>query len=198
MRKLLHIPIVVAACVLAGSCAREEPSQLASLQEALEVEQVNLSRFDDLDFNVFGGQQWDLLAKTHASDVVVHWPDGRVIHGLDPYTEELKAFFVWAPDTRITDHPVKVANGEWTAVTAVLEGTFTHAMPVPGGTTIAPTGRAFRVSMATFGHWKDGVMDEVHVFLDHGALYAQLGVNVPRDTPAVSSAIEEPYTYRRR
>jgi hypothetical protein len=91
-----------------------------------------------------------------------------------------------------------VANGEWTAVTSLLEGTFTQAMPVPGGTTIEPTGRTFRLPMATFGHWKDGVMDEVHVFLDHAALHAQLGVNLPHEAPAESSLVEEPYTYRRR
>jgi len=105
---------------------------------------------------------------------------------------------VWAPDTRITDHPVKVSGGEWTAVTAVLEGTFTHAMPFPGGRTVAPTGKSFRLPMATFGHWHDGEMDEVYVFLDHGALRAQLGVEAPRDAPVDSSLVEEPYTYRRR
>lgn len=198
MQTRRHIVWIVATCVVAWSCAREEPAQLASFQESMEIEQVNLSRFDDLGFNVFGGQQWDLLRKSHSADVVVHWPDGRVIRGLDAYTEALKAFFVWAPDTRITDHPVKVANHEWTAVTAVLEGTFTRDMPVPGGTTIAPTGKSFRMPMATFGHWKDGVMDEVYVFLDSGALHAQLGVNVPRDAPVNSTSLEEPYTYRRR
>ena len=38
----------------------------------------NLANFDDLDFRVYTGQQWQDFHKTHSKDVVVHRPGGRV------------------------------------------------------------------------------------------------------------------------
>jgi hypothetical protein len=35
---------------------------------------------------------------------------------LDKHIEDLKAMFVYAPDTRIKEHPVKLGQKEWTAV----------------------------------------------------------------------------------
>ena len=37
----------------------------------------NLANFDDLDFHVYTGQQWENLHKSHAQDIVVHYPDGH-------------------------------------------------------------------------------------------------------------------------
>ena len=44
--------------------------------------------------------------------------------GIDVHIEDLKAFFVFAPDTRIETHPVRIGQGEWTGVVGVIEGTF--------------------------------------------------------------------------
>src|SRR3989442_7561915 len=37
----------------------------------------HLATFDDLDFNVYTHQKWDELGKSHAKDIIVHYPDGR-------------------------------------------------------------------------------------------------------------------------
>ena len=85
--------------------------------------------------------------------------------------------FVWAPDTRIKEHPVKVAQGNWTAVIGIMEGTFTQPMPMPDGTSIPPTGKAYKIRMATFGHWNDqGVMDEEYLFWDNQEFMKQIGL----------------------
>jgi hypothetical protein len=47
--------------------------------------------------------------------------------------------FVYAPDTQIKGHPVKIGSGEWTSVIGEMEGTFTQPMPIGNGKTIAPT-----------------------------------------------------------
>jgi hypothetical protein len=57
-----------------------------------------------------------------------------------------------------------------------LEGTFTKPMPTADGKTIPPTGKAFRLSMCTVGHWKGGVMDEEYLFWDNLAFMKQIGV----------------------
>ncbi len=167
---------IATLCVMQG-CHRKEAAELAALKAAMEATQLNLAKFDDLDFNVFSGQKWDQLSKSHAQNIVVHWPDGHTTTGLEQHTHDLQSMFVWAPDTRITDHPIKVANGEWTAVTGVMQGTFTKPMPVADGKNIAPTGKQFKITMSTFGHWKNGVMDEEYLFWDNAALLEQLGIS---------------------
>lgn len=139
--------------------------------------QANLDNFDDLDFRVFTGQKWSELHKSHAQDIVVHWPDGHTTKGIEKHIEDLEAMFVWAPDTRIKEHPVKLGQGEWTAVIGYMEGTFTEPMPVGDGKTIPPTGKAYRISMATIGHWnEDGVMDEEYLFWDNQEFMKQIGL----------------------
>ena len=137
----------------------------------------HLETFDELDFDVFTNQKWDRLKESHSEDITVHWPDGRITEGIEPHIEDLKAMFVYAPDTRITEHPVKIASGEWTSVTGVMEGTFTEPMPLADGTAIPPTGKAFKLNMVTVGHWRNGVMDEEYLFWDNQAFMKQLGLS---------------------
>jgi SnoaL-like polyketide cyclase len=137
----------------------------------------HLATFDDLDYNVFTHQKWDELKKSHSKDIVVHWPDGRQTKGIDQHIADLKAMFVYAPDTRILQHPVKFGSGPWTSVIGVMEGTFTLPMPTPNGKPIAPTGKAFKLSMNTVGRWNaEGTMDEEFRFWDNATYMKQLGI----------------------
>jgi hypothetical protein len=78
---------------------------------------------------------------------------------------------------RVSPQPLEVAKGDWTAVIGVMEGTFTKPMPIGGGKTIPPTGKAFKLAMATFSHWtKEGPMDEEYLFWDNGEFMKQLGL----------------------
>lgn len=167
------------AALTLAACAAPAPDpdpRLAELDTTLQTEQAHLATFDDLDYNVFSGQQWDGFSRSHAPNITVHWPDGRTTEGLDVHVEDLKAMFVYAPDTRIKEHPIKIAMGEYTAVMGIMEGTFTAPMPVAGGAPIPPTGQAFRLSMATIGRWVDGVMVEEWLFWDNHAFMQQMGL----------------------
>jgi predicted ester cyclase len=151
-------------------------SELAKYQSAETTVSKHISTFDNLDFDVFTHQKWDRLHESHSKDVVVHWPDGRQTKGIDVHIADLKAMFVYAPDTRIETHPVKFGQGEWTAVIGMMEGTFTQPMPVGDGKTIAPTGKKYKLSMATVSHWKDGTMDEEYLFWDNATFMKQIGL----------------------
>ncbi|WHZ23795.1 MAG: hypothetical protein OJF47_002907 [Nitrospira sp.] len=79
----------------------------------------------------------------------------------------------------MTNHqrPFKVEQGDWTAVIGEMEGTFTRPMPMPDGTTILPTGKAYKIRLATFAHWtKEGPMDEECLFWDNQDFMPQIGV----------------------
>jgi hypothetical protein len=139
----------------------------------------NLANFDDLDFHVYTGQQWENLHKSHGENIVVHYPDGHTTKGIPDHVKELKFMWTFAPDNRITEHSVRfgTADAQWTAVMGYLDGTFTKPMVMGDGTAIQPTGKAYHLPMATLGHWnKRGVMDEEYLFWDNATLMQQIGV----------------------
>ncbi|MGD0754885.1 MAG: ester cyclase [Bacteroidales bacterium] len=138
----------------------------------------NLVKFDTLDYTIFTNQEWVRFHESHSKDIKVNWPDGHFTVGLDRHIEDLKALFVYAPDTRIKQHPIRFgsSNGEWTAVTGVMEGTFTKPMPIGGDKFIQPTGKSFKLPMCTIGHWKDGIMIEESLFWDNQTYMNQLGL----------------------
>jgi len=167
------VSAVVAACLACIGCA----STSGGVAHDATVEKARLDNFDDLDFNVFTHQKWNELGRSHAQDILVHWPDGHTTKGLAKHTEDMKGMFVFAPDYRVTAHTVKIAGGEWTSVVGVFEGTFTQPMPVGDGKTVPPTGKPFKMEMVTVGHWtKDGVMDEEYLFWDSGEFMKQIGL----------------------
>jgi len=173
---LAATPAAAAESKWPGTKAGEPTPKVNGVPAALAK---NLANFDDLDFRVYTGQQWQDLHKSHTKDVVVHWPDGHTTQGIEKHIEDLKVMWTFAPDNRITVHPARFGtpDGEWTAVTGWLEGTFTQPMAVGGGKTIPPTGKAYKIPMATIGHWnKQGIMFEEFLFWDNGEFMKQIGL----------------------
>ena len=144
-------------------------------KQAPKVER-KLKVFDTLDFDVFSNQKWDRLKESHSPDIVVTWPDGHETKGLDKHTDDLKALFVFAPDIKIKEHPIRFGSGSWTSVTGVMTGTFTQPMPIGEGKTIPPNGKRFAIGMATIGHWNGKTMDHEWLFWDNQDFMKQLGL----------------------
>lgn len=171
-------------------CCQQKPATTADAQAnvdslrqvALQLVASNdtiashLKTFDALDFDVFSNQKWDRLRESHAKDIKVYWPDGHMAQGIDVHIDDLKKLFVYAPDTRIKQHPIAFGSGQYTVVTGVMEGTFTKPMPTGDGKFIQPTGKAFKLPMATVGLWKEGTMTEEHLFWDNQTYMKQLGL----------------------
>ena len=172
--------MAISTAAVADDAAKPVPALLEELSKYQQNDATvakNLDTFDTLDFDVYTHQKWDRLGESHAKDILVHYPDGTTTKGLHDHIEALKPMFVFAPDTRIEQHPVKFGKGEWTGVVGVMEGTFTEPMPIGGGKTIPPTGMPFKLSMATIGHWtKAGVMDEEYLFWDNQDFMKQIGL----------------------
>ena len=173
----------LAACTQTPSTATAQSAaqssaekELASIKATQAQEQKNLANFDDLDFNVYSNQDWQGFHKSHAPDILVHYPDGHTTTGLEAHFAELKPQFVFAPDTKIKTHPIKIAEGNYTAVMGVLEGTFTKPMPIGNGKTIPPTNKPFKLDIVTIGRWENGLMVEEWLFWDNQAFMKQIGV----------------------
>jgi len=147
----------------------------AFMKEKAQGEE-NLREFDVLDFDVFSNQKWERLSESHSEDIVVHWPDGHKTDGIERHIADLKYLFVFAPDTRIKTHPIRISSGNFTAVMGIMEGTFTKEMPTADGKIIKPTGKRFTLPMATIGRWENGAMVEEWLFWDNKTYYDQLGL----------------------
>lgn len=137
---------------------------------------ANLKVFDTLDFDVFSNLKWDRLGESHAEDIVVTWPDGHEIRGIEKHIEDLWALFVFVPDITISEHPIRFGAGAWTTAAGVVKGTFSQPMPVGDGKTIAPTGRSFAIGRATVALRTDGKMDHGWLFRDNSDSMKQIGL----------------------
>jgi predicted ester cyclase len=150
--------------------------ELKKFKDGQAAAAKNLATFDELDFKVFSHRDWTRLHESHDKDIKVNWPDGHSTMGIERHIKDLEAMFVYAPDTTISVHPVKIGSGDWTAVIGVMTGTFTAPMPTPDGKSIPPTGKKYSITMCTVGHWKDGVMIEEWLFWDNMTYMKQIGL----------------------
>ena len=188
----IYVTRIVLCLVLAafGGCA--DSAKLVTLQskcdslqtelesykadEALQV--TRFARFDSLDYDFYSNQKWDQFNQSHADDIKVYYPDGSTTTGLYPqHIDMLKPMFVFAPDTKIKEHPITFGRGDWTCAVGIIEGTFSAPMPIGKGKSIPPTGKTFKLSMATIGRWgADGKMTEEYLFWDNQAFMQQIGL----------------------
>lgn len=178
--------LATAAALLAGcSPSADRPASGASTSSkaladsvAAEKAQValHLMRFDSLDFDVYSNQRWERMHVSHAANILVHYPDGHTTTGIPAHIAALKPLFAFAPDNKIKKHPVKIGTGPWTSVIGELSGTFTKPMSMPGGKTVAPTGKAYKLPMVTIGRWENGKMVEEYLMWDNAAFNKQMGI----------------------
>jgi hypothetical protein len=160
-----------------GSKVQELQRKIDAYEAAEKVTAERLVRMDSLDFQFYSHQLWDSLSLSHTDDIKVFYPDGSTSQGLFPaHIDLLKPQFVFAPDTRVTAHPISFGTGEWTCVVGIVEGTFSNVMPVGDNKTIAPTGKRFKFPMVTIGHWEGGKMKEEYLFFDNLGIMKQIGL----------------------
>ncbi len=178
--------LILAAAMLAGCSSNASlQAKIDSLQAELDqykadeaLQKMRLALFDTLDYDYYSNQKWDQFDISHAENIKVYYPDGGITTGLYPqHIDMLKPMFVFAPDTKIKQHPIAFGRGDWTCAVGVMEGTFSAPMPIGNGKSIPPTGKKFKLSMTTIGHWgPDGRMAEEHLFWDNQAFMKQIGL----------------------
>src|SRR6266705_2988487 len=115
------------------------PAVRARTQTGADQCAARLATFDTLDFDVFSNQKWTRLSESHANDIVVTWPDGHETSGIARHIEDLRGMFVYAPNTNIAVHPIRICSGDYTAVTGrVLRWTMNGS----SGTTTSSCGKS--------------------------------------------------------
>lgn len=168
------LALSVTAVTFAMACAA--PASNAGRQSEADLCATRLATFDTLDYDVFSNQKWDRFSESHAKDIIVSWPDGHDTNGIEKHIEDLKGMFVYAPNTSIKEHPIRICSGDYTAVMGVMTGTFSQPMSTSDGKSIAPTGKSFRLPMTTIGLWKGTTMTHEWLFWDNQAYMHQIGL----------------------
>ena len=187
MKKLSCVALVatlfISATLYAGNNNSASQKEIIALRAQIKTLTAGnaqvaqyLQKFDTLDYTVFSNQQWVRLHESHAKDIKVNWPDGHFTIGIEKHISDLKYMFIYAPDTKIKEHPIRFGSGNMTCVTGIMTGTFTQPMPTGDGKFIQPTGKSFSLPMCTVGIWKDGVMVEEYLFWDNQTYMNQLGL----------------------
>ena len=177
--------LTLASCSNNSGNSSQLQAKIDSLQNELKkftderaLTEMRLAKFDTLDFDFYSNQKWDMFNHSHADNIKVYYPDGSISEGLYPqHIDLLTPMFSFAPDTKIKTHPIRFGSGDYTCVIGEMEGTFSKPMPIGNGKTIPPTGKHFKLSMTTVGHWgADGKMSEEFLFWDNQAFMKQIGL----------------------
>ena len=95
-------------------------NEIKELTKGNEMIANNLRTFDTLDYTVFTNQEWTRLHESHSKDIKVNWPDGHSTMGIERHIADLKAMFVYAPNTSIKQHPVRFGSNNMTCVLGVM------------------------------------------------------------------------------
>lgn len=180
-KSLLIAVLCITLTISANAQTKKEvvnaKNQLQEILKARAKTEADLVKFDTLDFVVYSTQDWKRLHETHAQNIKVVYPDGSITYGIEEHIKQLNPLFTFAPDTKITVHPIRFGSGIYTAVTGYTKGTFTKPMILADGTSIPATGKSFKLPMCTIGIWKDGVMIEEQLFWDNQSLMKQIGLS---------------------
>ena len=135
--------------------AQEEQSsnQTQIVVAQTQEEKANLERFDKLDFEAWNNRNWTLFREIHGPNVLVVDFNGNTTRGIEQHVQWAMAAISAAPDSRILAHPIKIAAGNWTAVTGTLPGS---------------------VTMVTVAHWEDSRIAEEYLFMQNPIVMNQV------------------------
>ncbi len=107
-----------------------------------DQEAQNLANFDRLDYEAWNGPDWDLFRQLHTDDVVVEVA-GQRTEGIEAHVAWAQGFVAAFPDAKVVDHPIKLAQGDWTSVIGELTG---------------------GSKMVTVAKWRAGAIAEEYIF----------------------------------
>ena len=108
-------------------------------------------------------------------DIVLVSPDTGEVKGRDQATERDRTFIEAFPDAKM-DIVASYESGDTAIVEWVFRGTNTGPLPLPGGDTLAATGKQVTVRGADVATVNAGAVSRLHSYYDQVELMTQLGL----------------------
>jgi hypothetical protein len=133
----------VSTVVMALEQQTSSSNQTETVVAQTPQERANLERFDRLDFDAWNNRNWTLFREIHGPDVLVVDFSGNITRGIEQHVQWAMAATSAEPESRVLAHPIKIAAGNWTAVTGTLPGNAT---------------------MITLAQWEDGRIAKEYLF----------------------------------
>jgi SnoaL-like polyketide cyclase len=129
--------------------------------------------------DAFNSRDFAGMKAAHHPDMIAHIPGSpEPVQGQLAHAKMMKEMFRIFPDVHVHNDPytIQFGNGDWITVICRVTGTFTGEMILPGGKTIAPTGKAFDLNFATTAKWEGDLLKEEYVFWDSALQAQQIGL----------------------
>jgi hypothetical protein len=127
-----------------------------------------------------------LNARDFAAVDAVHHPDmvayitgnAEPIHGRVAHAAAMQQMLRIFPDMHVHSdpYPIQFGSGDWITVITRATGTFSGEMPLPGGKTIEPTGKAFDVPFGQTSKWDGDQLITISAFWDSALQAKQIGL----------------------
>ena len=130
----------------------------------------------------FNEADWERFRGLLAPDAVyAETGTGRRVQGADAYLQLVQAWKDAFPDVSGTVNQT-IVSGDTVAQELRWDGTHTGPMQTPAGT-LEPTGRRISTEASLWSRFEDGLVREVHHYLDVMMLLLQIGA-IPTDSAA--------------
>ena len=130
----------------------------------------------------FNRADWERFRGLLAPDVVyAETGTGRRVEGADAYLQLVQAWKEALPDVAGTIRQA-ICMGDTAAQEILWEGTHTGPLQTPGRT-LEPTGQRISVEASVWSRFDDGLVREVHHYLDVLMLLQQIGA-IPTEPAA--------------
>ena len=128
---------------------------IKKFEDVQKVENRNLKQFDDLDYIGWTGKNLKVFEASH--DENVHVEGMMSAENLVQHSGDAKKYYPYLQSgDGVTDHPIKIAQDDWTVVVGATQSTVADA--ATGGSKKA---KGF---MLTLAKWANGKITEEYLF----------------------------------
>ena len=101
--------------------------------------------------DAFNARDFAVVDTVHHPDMVAYIPGlAEPVYGKEAHAAAMQQFLRIFPDMHVYSdpYPIQFGSGDWITVVTNVTGTFTGEMPLPDGSVVPPTGKAFDVEFA--------------------------------------------------
>jgi phosphoribosylformylglycinamidine (FGAM) synthase-like amidotransferase family enzyme len=129
--------------------------------------------------DAFNARDFAAIEAAHHPDMIAHITgSGEPVYGRAAHTAAMRQLLTSFPDIHVQcdPYPVQFGSGDWITVVTNATGTFTGEMPLPDGTVVLPTGKAFDVEFAQTVKFEGDQAIIISAFWDAGLQARQLGL----------------------
>ena len=129
--------------------------------------------------DAFNARDFAALDTIHHLDMVAYITGlAEPVYGREAHAVAMGQLLRIFPDMHVYSdpYPIQFGSGDWITVVTHATGTFTGAMPLPDGTVIPPTGKAFDVEFGQTTKWEGDQLIIISAFWDAAVQRQQLGL----------------------